>query len=197
MLCTQADVEKQLQTSGLDAPTVTYLIENATQLIRDHCDQHLEDQPGLEVTLDGSGAAWLFLHEIPVRAVSSVVEDGTPLTEGASEDFLWYSHGALLRVGARWTSKPQSVVVTYDAGYETVPSALRAVCAAMVARAFQAGAAALSGDGSSGERPLSSESIINYSVTYAEVSYNVAAAHLYVSDEDKGPLAHYVKLVVA
>lgn len=197
MLCSQSDVEYQLQVTqaSLDGDTVTYLIENATQLIRDHCDQHLNQQDGHSETLDGSNAAWLFLHETPVRAVTSVTEDGTALTEGEADDYLWYADGSLLRRGTRWTHKPQAVTVVYDAGYVTVPNSLRAVCAAMVARAFQAGAAAMSGE-TDGERPKQSESEGPYSVTYAEVTYNVAAAHLYVADEDREALGPFVREVV-
>src|SRR5690606_12856805 len=133
LLCTQEDVELQLQIrfDNDPEPVVAYLIENATGLIRDHCGQHLESQDGLTVTVDGTGGPWLFMPETPIRAVSAVVEDGRTL---GADEFVWYRDGSLLRVTGRWVRKPQAVPVTSDAGSHPIPAGLRAAGASDRAR---------------------------------------------------------------
>lgn len=196
MLCTQEDVERQLQIrfDNDPEPVVAYLIENATGLIRDHCGQHLESQDGLTVTVDGTGGPWLFMPETPIRAVSAVVEDGRTL---GADEFVWYRDGSLLRVNGRWVRKPQAVTVTYDAGYHPIPAGLRAVCASMVARAFTAAIGLLDDDADGDPRPKVSEAKGNYSVTWLDMPVDVALSQLYVTADDAKALGPYRREVVA
>ena len=87
----------------------------------------------------------IWLLHTPVNSITSCDIDGTALT--VATDLLVDSDtGRLSRVvnsrRTSWrTSKLQSISVTYNGGYTTVPYDVQDICARMAARAFQAGAA--------------------------------------------------------
>lgn len=146
MLCTQADVEHRLQAVFLNQPEpiITALIAAAQGHIEREVGRPVEADDYIE-TYDAPVGPYLWLTNIPVNTITTVVSDGTPLT--ALDDYsLKASTGRVGRVANGYyrfwdTYKPQSVVVTYNGGYTTVPLDLRDLCANVVARAFQAGAA--------------------------------------------------------
>ena len=144
-LCTQAQVQTILQTVFDNQPeaVITDLIERASAVVESYCNRTFEAESGLVETLDGEGHAILRLAKTPVTAITSIVEDTTTLI--VADDFLWYPNGELVRGNGRnqlvWTFYRQAVVVTYDAGYVTLPTDLSHTVATVVARWFQAGAA--------------------------------------------------------
>lgn len=121
-----------------DVTKAQQALDIATQQIQDYTDQTLSEVAGDEETLDGTGRGKLFLAEFPVTAIDSVVEDGTALTEGNEDDFVWYSNGTLVRIGGNWVSKRQAVVVTYTHGYATIPDSIKNITLAVASRILDA-----------------------------------------------------------
>ena len=169
MLATQTDLEKTLQinfTSDTDA-VAQYLLENASAAITTYLDRDIEETVYTGEVYDGpTGSALLLLKSWPVTAIASITENGTLLVYGT--DYIWYEDGRVIRIAgdtnvlSLWSAGMQNVVVTYTAGYATVPHAIRDVCARAAARAFEKGAAFASAK----DPGVSKESIGDYRVTY-------------------------------
>ena len=161
---TTADIEAFLQVS-IDTATQTAAaaraLAEATAAIKNYCRQVLEEVAADEVTLDSPGGTRLFLPELPVTAVSEVVEDGETLVAG--DDYKLGQHGILHRIGAKWAEGIQIVTVTYTHGYATLPDDIVAVCTRAAARAYQAGLRAAETDGTPG---VSSKQLGDFSVSY-------------------------------
>lgn len=165
--CTVADVASFLQREISDAGQVTSCeraIAEATAAIKNWCHQEIELVAGDVVAFDvGPGRRKLFLPELPVVSVASVIEDGVTLVEGAAEDYQLGDYGILYRVGAYWASGIQIVTVTYSHGYATIPDDVVGVCTRAAARAFQAGLRSADSEGVPG---VQAKSLGDYSVTF-------------------------------
>jgi hypothetical protein len=162
--CTIADVQDFLQIE-VDEPSTARAITEATAAIKNYCHQMIELVEDDEYTFDvEAGRSKLFLPELPVTAVASVVEDGETLTEGSDEDYQVANHGVLHRVGQDWEAGVQIVVVTYTHGYATIPDDVVAVCTRAAARAYQAGLRASEDAGVPG---IASKSLGDFSVSYS------------------------------
>ncbi len=126
----------------------THLTNNIIPLI----DDAIREYVGYDVdyathteTFSGNQTKELFLEQRPVISVTSVVEDGTTLTYGNQEDFLWYNNGRIRRIGSRWSfAYPDNITVTYTAGYDTgggtgltLPNAFKYVSARASARLLE------------------------------------------------------------
>ena len=198
-LCAQLDVEQFLQIDVTSEPEaqVTYLIENAGAQIESYLDRTVEAATGIIETLDGIGQHVIRLKDWPVNAMTSIVEDGVTLT--ITEDYLWYPNGIVRRMSGdlriSWAFKDQGVVITYEAGYATVPFTIRDVCARMVARAFQAGAAyANTPTGAEGIKKLSLDG--SDSVEYSDAVRDVTMAAIIIRDDEKQSLNRYRRQLV-
>jgi len=146
--CTIADIEAFLQVTIPPAglASANKAIDWATEAIKNYCHQVIERVTGDVVTLDcRGGTIKLFLPELPVITVTSVVEDGTALV--VTDDYKLGQHGILYRVDNEWPEGIQIIRVTYTHGYAVIPDDIVGVCARAASRAYQAGlsAAALSG----------------------------------------------------
>ncbi len=145
VLCTQAEVQTLLHTVFNNQPeaVITDLIARASAVVESYCNRTFEAETGIVETLDGNGHEILRLAKTPVTAITTIVEDTTTLT--VADDFIWYANGELVRGTGKtpllWTLYRQAVVVTYDAGYATIPKDLSHAVSSIVARWFQAGAA--------------------------------------------------------
>lgn len=164
--CTVADVEDLLQRAISDADQVDSCeraISEASEAIRNCCRQQLDLVEDDEVTFDVPRARCtkLFLPELPVVSVASVVEDGEILVEG--RDYQLGNHGVLHRKGGYWAQGVQIVVVTYTHGYSSIPQDVVDVCTRAASRAFQAGLKAADGDGVPG---VASKALGDYSVSF-------------------------------
>lgn len=157
-LATQAHLEKFLQIDVSDEPdaAVTMLLENATGIINSYIDRVLELTTYTAELYDPPDGSRLTLDEWPIDETTNAVavtEGGTALVNGT--DFL-VTRNQLVRVTASgqarfWKRpwKPQSISVTYDAGYDFTTDPLvepeavvaRDVCTRIAARVFQAAAA--------------------------------------------------------
>jgi hypothetical protein len=142
--CTVADVEAFLQvtihTDPVKLASAQRAISEATAAIKNYCHQEIERVANETITLDCLGGTKIFLPQIPVIGVASVVEDGTPLV--VTDDYILGQHGIVHRVGDYWAVGIQIVAVTYTHGYATIPDDIVGVCTRAAARAYQAGLAA-------------------------------------------------------
>lgn len=162
--CTQADIENLLQMdlSGHEV-AATAAIMQARAYIQAYTDQMLEKVEDDEVVFDGPARdRRLFLPELPVIAVSEVVEEDEVLT--VDDDYKLGAHGILWRIGAYWASGIQNISVTYTHGYAAIPEDIVAVCARVAARIYQAGLRASDTGGVAG---VQSTTLGDYSVAYA------------------------------
>jgi len=150
MLATLTQLEKHLQTD-LGADTDGYVAEYLAQAqaaCESYCRQPLEWAASIVDTFEDAGT-WHQLSQFPVTGVTSIVEDTYTLT--VTDEYLWYSDGRLRRVAGsvdwRWTTNPNGVVVTFDAGYgtgapvETIPPDLSLAIVTYAAALFRHGAA--------------------------------------------------------
>lgn len=133
---TSSDLESWLGVDfdAADHTRAEGLLQAATNTIKAYTDQTIEQVVDDVEVKDGRNRRVLLLDEIPVTAVSSVVEDGTTLT--VDDDYVWSETGELTRVGGCWPADPRTVTVTYTHGYATVPGELKDLCTALAARVW-------------------------------------------------------------
>jgi hypothetical protein len=95
-------------------------------------DQVLDD----EVVISGDGTRTLLVPEVPVTAVTALV-DLTGAAEAPVDPTLWEwsEHGIIRRMDTgRWARRYRAYRVTYDHGYAAVPDAVTGVVLRMAAR---------------------------------------------------------------
>lgn len=162
--CTVRNVEEFLrrEISDLDAiRSCQRAVTAATEAIRNYCHQYIERVEDDTWTFDVRPARWnLFLPELPVTEVSSVVEDDETLD---ADEYELGLYGQLWRVGRRWAEGIQIVTVTYTHGYATIPDDIVDVCTRAAARAYQAG---LRSEDSEGVPGVASKSLGDYAVSF-------------------------------
>ena len=198
-LCVQLDVEKFLQADVTAEPEaqVTYLIENAGAEIEAYLHRTVEEQAVVTELHDGNGDYLILLEHWPVTIpLTTVVEDGTTLIEGT--DYVAYEDGRVYRGTAtfksRWRGGLRAVDFDYTGGYDTVPFLIRDVCARMVARAFQAGAAyANTPVGAAGIKEISLDD--SDSVKYTDAVSDVSGAAVILNDDEKMMLNRFRRQV--
>lgn len=147
--CRVQDVADFLRITINPADTgVLRAIREASAVIQNYTHQVLELVADDVITFDvAEGQSRLFLPELPVVSVASVVDRGDTLTAGSDEDYQLGANGILYRRSGRgyWTPGIQSVTVTYTHGYpldydfDGWPDDIRGVCTRSSARALQAG----------------------------------------------------------
>ena len=139
-------------------------VAEATEAIRNYCQQVISLVEDDEITLDvGAGQDVLFLPELPVIEVTSVVEDGETLVAGSDEDYQLGRYGVLHRIGQNWEEGVQTVTVTYTHGYATIPQDVRDVATRAASRVYQAGLKSAELEGIAGVQAMS---LGDYSVTF-------------------------------
>lgn len=137
-------------------------LTEASQAIRNYCRQHLELVEDDEITLDCRGGSRLFLPQLPVLAITAVVEDGVTLT--VDDDYKLGQHGVLHRIGAKWKKGVQIIQVTYSHGYAVLPDDIVAIATRAASRAYQSGLRAADDEATLG---VQSKSLGDFSVAYA------------------------------
>lgn len=199
LFCTVHDIEAFLQIK-VDEPSAMRAITEASSAIRRHCRQVIGLVEDDEYTFDvPPRRSVLFLPELPVVEVSSVIEDGEALVEGSDQDYQLGLYGVLHRIGTFWASGIQIVTVTYTHGladddyrYQTA----RDVCTRAASRAYQAGLRAADAAGIAG---IAAKSLGDFSVQFgAETGGGVsegvmgasAARLLLLSEKDELALAY-------
>jgi hypothetical protein len=109
------------------------ILDAACDICRRIAEQPFNAATGTAV-LDGTGTDALLLPNLPVTAAGTVLVNGTAVT-----DYTLNSNGILFRgtwtdTTATWPRGRQNVRVTYDYGYQTVPSDVRMVALAVASR---------------------------------------------------------------
>ncbi len=168
--CTLDDIAAFLHiTIPADDASATRAIAEASAAIQNYTRQMLEWAEDDRITLDNEieRTTKLFLPELPVSSVASVVEDGEALT--VDTDYKLGQHGILHRIGAYWASGIQIVTVTYSHGYggdygDALPEDITSVCTRAAARAYQAGLRAAMNAGVAG---VQAKTLGDYSVQFA------------------------------
>lgn len=163
MFCTVADIEHFLQIAipALKLAAANRAIVEATAAIQNYTHQALEAVAGETITLECAGGVRLFLPELPVTAVISVVEDGEVLV--VDDDYKLGEHGILYRISDFWRKGIQIIEVTYDHGYAVIPDDIVSIATRAASRAYQAGLRAEEMSGISGVTALS---LGDYSVSF-------------------------------
>jgi hypothetical protein len=159
-----ADIEAFLQlpiTTPVQIASAQMALRDATAAIRNYCRQYLERVNGETVTLDSTGGTRLFLPELPVLSISSVVENGETLV--VDDDYKLGQHGILHRIGSEWAEGIQIIVIVYTHGWQPVPDDIVAVCVRAASRAYQAGLKAADSAGIPG---IASKSLGDFSVSF-------------------------------
>lgn len=164
--CTVTDIENFLQVTMIHTDPVKNLsalraIDEATAAIKNYCHQEIELVRDDVITLDCAGGTRLFLPELLVVSVASVVEDGKTLV--VTDDYKLGQYGILHRMNDVWATGIQIITITYTHGYATIPDDVVGVCTRAAARTYQAGLRAAEMEGVPG---VASLSLGDYSVSY-------------------------------
>jgi len=97
-------------------PKLLYALRAASRRFRGQVHHQVTFVADDVVVLDGNGRESLLLPVWPVTAVTSVVLDGTTLTEGT--DYSWSDAGILRRLGCLfWPDRLRCLQVTYSHGW--------------------------------------------------------------------------------
>lgn len=163
---TVEDIEAFLQvdiTTAKQIASAQRALTEATHAIKNYTKQHLEAVADEEVTFDvPAGTRMLFLPELPVTALTEVVEDGETLT--VDDDYKLGNYGILHRIDQDWEEGIQIVTVTYSHGYSEIPQDIVDVATRAAARAYQLGLRSAEDGGVPG---VASKSLGDFSVAYS------------------------------
>jgi hypothetical protein len=139
-LCSVSDVESMVQidySSALETDITNVFIPYVDSAIKRFLGYDPEYNSSIVEKFDGREKTHLFLKVVPVVSMTSVVEDGFTLEEGNDKDYVAYlEEGFLVKTGkSRWSdARMQNVIVTYAAGFQTIPDTIRYTSARAVAR---------------------------------------------------------------
>lgn len=126
----------------LDTASATIAVAGASGIVRAYTRQNLDSQTytAIKLPIESFDTTWgVRLPQRPVTAVTTVTVNGTTYVSGT--DYAWNGYSPLIRLAWRqWsTSAFQDdpvAVVTYTAGYATVPDEVKAVAYAVAARQY-------------------------------------------------------------
>jgi hypothetical protein len=142
---TAQEVVDYLGRGEADDPGVVFAVDSACDVCRTIAEQAFSQGFSDTVILDGTGTDAMLLPELPVLAVTSVMEDTTAVTE-----YSLNGNGVLYRGAAGvdprpvWPKGRQNITVTYDHGYDDYdfPDDIRMVALSIASRLVVQGAAA-------------------------------------------------------
>ncbi|NUM48732.1 MAG: hypothetical protein HUU38_28835 [Anaerolineales bacterium] len=191
LFATVADVAAFLQIDiPSDDEAALRALGEATAAIRNYTRQYLSRVEDDTITLDAPHGRRLFLPELPVVSVETVIEESVALV--ANTDYRLDGAGLLHRLkGNVWnfwgTSEGlQNIEVTYTHGYDPIPDDIVVIATRAAARAYQAGLKAEENGGVGG---LISKQLGDYSVGFSpeatsmEGTMGVSAARLLLMSE--------------
>jgi hypothetical protein len=119
-LVTLSAAREYLQLTKTTYDSVLEVIINAvSDLFCKYVGRQLAMKTYTDILLDGNSREYLFLPGRPIVEITSIYEDTNLLVEGYDQDYVVYkAEGMVRRVGgAVWIDLPQSIEITYDAGY--------------------------------------------------------------------------------
>lgn len=183
-IATQEDLEAILQINfDLDNdPKVAAIIAAAQSTIEGYVGCPLDAASAVVSYHTGLWRAAIQLPRWPVTSVTSVVKDGTTLTEDV--DFVVWARGTIEAASGVWVSSPKGIVITADYGFpdaDAAPPALRQLVAKVASRMWQAGVGFAENSGAAG---VKQETLGGYSVTFTDEALDVAKT-LSLSEEEK------------
>jgi hypothetical protein len=157
-LFTLSELASYLQRD-LDTASATLAQAGAQSLVRGYLQQDVNTQTytGALLPIDAHGDYWgVYLPQRPVTAVTSVSVSGTTYTLGTGYAWNGFSQWVLLAdktfTTAQFSDDPVAVI-TYTAGYATVPDPIKIVALSVAARLYD------------NPRGIRQESIDDYSFT--------------------------------
>lgn len=175
-LFTLTELASYLQRD-LDTASATLARAAAQSIVRGYCKQELTDADYTAVILPIEPVDWswgVYLPERPVTAVTSVAVNGTVYVEGT--DYAWDGYSDLIRLRYRVFStdafqvEPHAVV-SYSAGFATVPETVKAVALAVASRQY---------DNPTGNRSVQLD---DYAATKAGADEDLAGASLLAGEK--------------
>ena len=87
--------------------------------------------------VEAESRSYLDLKNWPITKVTSIVDqDGNVYTEGDDEDFI-IGNFSLRSMRGVWARRSQNFIVSYEAGYTTLPGDILLVCYEMIARKWK------------------------------------------------------------
>lgn len=200
MFCQVSDVASFLQIEIREMDfSALQAIRDATAVIKAYCKQEIAlVRDDVEVFCGGYGSK-LYLSQVPVLSVASIVVDGVSLVDGV--DYKTNrKKGVVHRLkGQVWPDGVENIEVIYTHGYEPLPDVARVVCMRIAARVYQAGKRSAETGGVPG---VSQTTLGDFSVSYgAETSTNdsgkgvsAAAKTLLVSEKELLDTLRYTTL---
>lgn len=173
LLATPSDLASALQ-QDVDTATATLWLTAATAVVQEAAGQRIVLIEDEQITLTGTTESWLRLPQQPVRAVATVLLDGSAVTVGlaGSGGSTYRVRGSRLWRGSGWQTyvgEPSEVTVTYSHGYDTDEQGIE------LARSSVIGLARTPYDNPSA---VSREQIDDYNVAYQAVSAALEANRL-------------------
>lgn len=165
LLATPSDLASALQ-QDVDTATATLWLQAATAAVQEAAGQRIVLIENEQITLTGTADSWLRLPQQPVRAVATVLLDGSAVTLGSagSGGSTYRRRGSRLWRGDGWQTyvgEPSEVTVIYSHGYDTDEQGIE------LARGTVIGLARTPYDNPAA---VSREQIDDYSVAYQAVS---------------------------
>lgn len=141
-LCALADVKTYLGITDTNSDAVlSALVANASAMIESFCNRVFA-QASYTETRNGNDNYRLFLAHGPVTAVSSVSIDGVAIAPAASPvnaGFVFDDLMVYIRPGGypcSFTRGVQNVVISYTAGFATIPADVAQACVELVASKY-------------------------------------------------------------
>ena len=199
-LSLQADLQRFLQIvfTNQPEPVVDYLIEGADGLIIDYLGFDPQEDAALAEIHDPTGTFDLWVRRPPIASVATITIDGTALAATAFEVYLEDEDksGLIHRIdGQRWASKRRGIIVTYAAGYATIPFPLRDASIRIVARAFQKGAEFAAEGRTPGVTQIALAG--SDSITWSESANDVSTGALQLTAMERQMVSRYKRAWIA
>ncbi len=144
-LCALADVTGYLGITNTNQDAlITTLITNASAMIESYCNRIFASASYTE-TRNGTGGFRMYAAQAPITAVSSVTVDGVAIPAAPSGGAPGYGYVfdadlIYIRTGASYSGTPtlftkgvQNVVLSYTAGFATIPADINQACVELIA----------------------------------------------------------------
>jgi hypothetical protein len=138
-LCALADVKTYLGITDTNSDAVlTALVANASAMCEAFCNRVFA-QASYTETRNGTGKSAITLSNAPASAVAALSVDGVALSPSAGvtlPGYVFDEDTIYLRTGSypcTFTKGAQNVVITYAAGFATIPADVAQACVELVA----------------------------------------------------------------
>lgn len=126
-----------IQSAYTEADTVLEsLIDQASAAIESNCNRLFKSRTYTAEVLNGSGSNILLLPQYPVSNIASLVDDS--ITYVVADYYLYANEGKIVLKYAKFSNTPQAIIVTYTAGYSTIPDDLEMACLILAGNYFRA-----------------------------------------------------------